>query len=68
MANQSLARRQTSEVVVQQRTPGRVVRQTEAKLQEAWGVILTAAVVHDQVNRDLEAIARQSGRSPSHQR
>jgi hypothetical protein len=68
MADQSLARRQTSEVVVQQRTPGRIVQQTEAKMQEARGVIVTAAQVYDDVHRDLEAMARQSGRSSAHQR
>jgi hypothetical protein len=68
MANQSLARRQTSEVVVQQRTPGSIVQQTAAKLQEAHGVVVTAVVVHDEVYRDLNAIVRQGGRSPGHQR
>jgi hypothetical protein len=68
MANQSLARRQTSEVVVQQRTPPSLIEKTEAKLQVARGVVVTAALVHNEVHRDLEAIARQSGRSPSHQR
>jgi hypothetical protein len=68
MANQSLSRRQTSDVVVQQHTPGSLVQRTEAKLQVARSVVVTAAQVHDEVHRDLEAIARQSGRSPSHQR
>jgi hypothetical protein len=68
MATQPLARRQAADVYVQQRTPGSLAQRTEAKLQAARSVVVTAAQVHDQVHRDLEAIASQSGRSPSHQR
>lgn len=66
MANQSLAHRLPADVGIQQRTPGSLTQQAARKLLEARGVVLTAAVVHDQVHHDLEAIARQS-RSPSHQ-
>jgi hypothetical protein len=68
MANQSLTRRQPADIITQQRTSGSLAQRTEAKLQAARGVVVTAAQVHDEVHRDLEAIARQSGRSPSHQR
>ncbi len=68
MANQSLARRQSADVYVQQRPPVSLAQRTEAKLQAARSVVVTAAQVHDQVHCDLEAIARQGGRSPSHQR
>jgi hypothetical protein len=68
MPDQSLARRQSSEVVVQQRTPGRVVERTQTQLQEVQGVILTAAVEYDTTRRELEAIVGREGRSPGHQR
>jgi hypothetical protein len=68
MASQSLTRRQTADIYIQQRTPGTLAQKTEATLQAARSVVVTAAQVHDQVHRDLEAIARQSGRSTSHQR
>jgi hypothetical protein len=53
---------------MEQRTPGSLTQVTHATLQTARSVVVTAAQVHDQVHRDLEAIARQGGRSPSHQR
>jgi hypothetical protein len=68
MSNQSLVRRQTSEVVVQQHTPGQVVQRTEAKAQEIRGVVTTAAQVYDETRRDLEAIVGRGGRSAGHQR
>jgi hypothetical protein len=68
MANQSLARRQTSEVVVKQHTPGQVVQRTQAQLQEIGGVITTAAVEYDTTRRELEGIVGRGGRSPGHQR
>jgi hypothetical protein len=68
MANQSLARRQTSEVVVQQHIPGSVVERTQTQLQEVQGVILTAAVEYDTTRHELEAIVGRGGRSPGHQR
>ncbi len=68
MPNQSLARRQTSEVAVQQHTPGQIVERTRAKAQEIHGVVTTAAQVYDETRRDLEAIVRRGGRSAGHQR
>jgi hypothetical protein len=68
MANQSLARRQSADVYIQQHTPVSLAQRTAAKLQTARGVVVTAALVHDAVHRDLEAIARKGGRSPAHQR
>ena len=68
MSNQSLARRQTSEVVVQQHTPGKAVQRTQAKAQEIRGVVTTAAVEYDTSRRELEAIVTRPGRSPGHQR
>jgi hypothetical protein len=68
MANYSVARRQTSEVVVQQHTPGQVVARTQAKAQEIRGVVTTAAVVYDETRHDLEANVRSGGRSAGHQR
>jgi hypothetical protein len=65
---QPLARRQAADVYMEQRTPGSLTQVTHATLQTARSVVVTAAQVHDQVHRDLEAIARQGGRSPSHQR
>jgi hypothetical protein len=68
MANQSLARRQTSEVVVQQHTPGQIAQRVQAQSQEIRDVISTAALAYDETYRDLEAIAARGGRSPGHQR
>jgi hypothetical protein len=68
MPNHSLARRQTSEVVVQQHTPGQIVARTQAKAQEIRGVVTTAAQVYDETRRDLEAIVTRGGRSAGHQR
>jgi hypothetical protein len=68
MSNQSLARRQPAEVVVQQHTPGQIVARTQAKAQEFRGVATAAAVVYDETRGDLEAIVRKPGRSAGHQR
>jgi hypothetical protein len=68
MPNQSIARRQTSEVVVQQHTPGQIVERTRAKAQEIQGVVTTGAQVYDETRRDLEAIVTRGGRSARHQR
>jgi hypothetical protein len=68
MTNQSLARRQATGVVVQQRTAGRVVQHTQSQLQEIQGVILTAAVAYDTTRRTLEAYVGKGGRSAGHQR
>jgi hypothetical protein len=68
MANQSLARRQTSEVVVKQHTPGQITQRVQAQSQMVRDVISTAALAYDETYRDLEAIATRGGRSPGHQR
>lgn len=68
MANQSLARRQSTEVVVQQRTPGQVVARVKAQAQELNNLVTTAAVEYDTTRRELQAIVTSSGRSPGHQR
>jgi hypothetical protein len=68
MPNQSLARRQPTEVVVQQHTPGQIIHRTERQLQEITGVITTAAVEHDRTRYEVEAIVTKGGRSPGHQR
>jgi hypothetical protein len=68
MANQSIARRQTSEVVVQQHTPGQVVRRTQAKAQEIKGVVTTAAEVYSETQVELSAIVGRGGRSAGDQR
>jgi hypothetical protein len=68
MPNQSLARKQPSEVVVKQHTPGKVVQRTKEQSQEIRGVIITAAVVYDETRRELDAIVGRGGRSPGHQR
>jgi hypothetical protein len=68
MANQSLTRRQSTEVVVQQHTPGQIIQRTQAKAQEIRGVITTAAVEYDKTYSAVEAIVRADGRSPGHQR
>jgi hypothetical protein len=67
MANQSLARRQSTEVV-QQHTPGQVVARTRAKVQEISGVVTTTAVESDRTRGAFEAIVTRPGRSPGHQR
>jgi hypothetical protein len=68
MPSRSLDHRQPADVIIQQPRPSTLAQRTEAKLQAARGVVVTAAQVHDEVHRDLEAIARQGGRSTSHQR
>jgi hypothetical protein len=68
MSNQPLTRRQPTEVVVQQHTPGQIVQRTQAKAQEIRGVITTAAVEQDKTYSVMEAIVRAGGRSPGHQR
>jgi hypothetical protein len=68
MANQSLARRQSTEVVVQQHTPGQIVQRTQTQLQEIRGVITTTVVEYDRTRYEVEAIVSRSGRSPGHQR
>jgi hypothetical protein len=68
MANQSITRRQSTEVVVQQHTPGQVVQRTYEKAQEIRGVVTTAAEVYDETRRDLEANVGRGGRSAGHQR
>jgi hypothetical protein len=68
MAKQSLARRQTSEVVVQQHTPGQIVQRVERQLNEVQGVLVTAAASYDETYSNVEAIAARGGRSPGHQR
>jgi hypothetical protein len=68
MANQSLARRQSTEVVVQQHTPGQVVPRVKAQAQELRSLVTTAAVEYDTTRRELEAIVTSSGRSAGHQR
>jgi hypothetical protein len=68
MPNQSLARRQPTEVVVQQHTPGKVVQCTQAQLQEIGGVITTAVVEYDKTRYEMEAIVNKGGRSLGHQR
>ncbi len=68
MANQSLARRQSTEVVVQQHTPGQVVQRTQTQLAEIQGVITTATVAYDETRYKVEAIVSKGGRSPGHQR
>jgi hypothetical protein len=68
MANQSLARRQTSEVVVNHHTPGHVVQRTQRQLQEIGGVITTAVVEYDRTRYEVEGIVSKSGRSQGHQR
>ena len=68
MANQSITRRQTSEVVVQQHTPGQVVRRTQAKAQEIKGVVTTAAEVYGETRAELSAIVGRPGRPPGDQR
>lgn len=68
MPNQSLARRQSTEVVVQQHTPGQVVQRTERQLQEIRGVITTAVVEYDRTRYEVGAIVEKGGRSPGHQR
>jgi hypothetical protein len=68
MANQSLARRQTSEVVVQQHTPGQITQRVQGQLDEVQGVLVTAAESYHQTRGKLEAIAARGGRSPGHQR
>jgi predicted subunit of tRNA(5-methylaminomethyl-2-thiouridylate) methyltransferase len=68
MANQSITRRQPTEVVVQQHTPGQVVQRVHEKAQEIRGVVTTAAEVYDETRRDLEANVSRGGRSAGHQR
>jgi hypothetical protein len=68
MANQSLARRQTSEVVVQQHTPGQIVQRVERQLGEVQDVLVTAAVAYHETHGQLESIATSCGGSPGHQR
>jgi hypothetical protein len=68
MANQSLARRQPAEVVVQQHTPGQVVRHTQTQLAEIQGVITTAVVAYDHTYSKVEAVVNKGGRSAGHQR
>jgi hypothetical protein len=68
MANQSLARRQSTEVVVQQHTPGKIVARTQSQLQELRSVAVTTAVEYDKTRYELEAIVTRPGRSPGHQR
>jgi hypothetical protein len=68
MANQSLARRQSTEVVVQQHTSGQVVQRTQGQLQEIRGVITTAVVEYDRTRYEVEAVVNRGGRSQGHQR
>jgi hypothetical protein len=68
MANQSLARRQPTEVVVNHHTPGKMVQRTERQLQELRGVVTTAVVEYDRTRYAVEAIVRKGGRSAGHQR
>jgi hypothetical protein len=68
LANQSLARRQPAGVVVNQHTPGTMVQRTQRQLQEARGVVVTAAGEYHATRRELEAVVRSGGRSAGHQR
>lgn len=68
LPNQSLARRQPTEIVVQQHTSGQVVARARAQAQELNNLVTTAAVEYDTTRRDLEAIVTSSGRSSGHQR
>jgi hypothetical protein len=68
MANRSLARRQSTEVVVQQHTPGQVVARVKAQAQELNSLVTTAAEEYDRTRRALGAIVTSPGRSPGDQR
>jgi hypothetical protein len=68
MANQSITRRQSTEVVVQQHTPGQVVQRVHEKAQEIRGVVTTAAEVYGETRAELSAIVGRGGRSAGDQR